>query len=125
MNPDEKLAPSGMEAPERYDHFIRTICEKKAVWGLYDEGWAAGKVEGIDVIPVWPERELAAACATGDWATLSPREIALDDFVSKWIPGATADSTRFAVFPTATEKAAVVDNAELLADIEAELAPDV
>lgn len=115
---------SEMQATERYDCFIEKVCELGVVWGLYDEGWAAGKVDGVDVIPVWPERELAAACATDGWAGLAPKEIALRDFLDKWIPGASADATRFAVFPTVSQKAAVVENDVLRADLEAELAPE-
>lgn len=124
MHPKKQKAISAMEAPERYDYFVRTICDSKVVWGLFNEGWAAGKVDSIDVIPVWPERELAADCATGDWAELTPKEIPLEDFLGKWLPGATADHTRFAVFPTVSQKAAVVENETLRSDIDAELAPD-
>jgi len=115
---------SSLGATERYDHFIEKVCELGLVWGLFNDGWAAGKVDGVDVIPVWPERELAAACATDDWADLLPKEIALRDFLEKWIPGATADGTRFAVFPTVSQKAAVVENEVLRADLEGELAPE-
>jgi hypothetical protein len=122
MDPNKKLSVTTLDAPERYDYFIRKICDFEVVWGLFDEGWAAGSVDGTDVIPIWPERELAAECATGDWASLAPREIPLEAFVTKWIPGATADASRFAIFPTPSQKAIVVENATLLADIEAERA---
>lgn len=124
MDPKKKLAVTQLNAPDRYDYFVSKICDFQVVWGLFDEGWAAGSVDGTDVIPVWPERELAAECATGDWATLTPREIPLEIFVTKWIPGATADARRFAIFPTTSQKAIVVENAILLADIEAERAED-
>ena len=124
MHSKKQIAISDMDAPERYDYFVRKVCDFEVVWGLSNEGWAAGKIDGVDVIPVWPERELAAACATGDWADLAPKEIPLDDFLKKWLPGATADGTKFAVFPTVTQKAAVVDNETLRADIETELAPE-
>lgn len=117
MNPKKAKLASEMKASERYEYFIRKVCDFEVVWGLYNEGWATGKAGLDSVIPVWPEREFAASCSAGEWSGFSPREIPLDDFMVRWIPGATADGNRFAIFPTPNQRAITVENNKLLADI--------
>ena len=46
MHSKKQIAISDMEAPERYDYFVRKVCDFEVVWGLSNEGWAAGKIDG-------------------------------------------------------------------------------
>jgi len=120
MNPKKIRAVSEMKAAERYDYFIRKVCDFEMVWGLYDGGWATGVVESKSVIPVWPEEEFAAISCGGTWSGYSPKAIPLGDFKDRWIPGATADGKLFAIFPTQSDKASTVEGSRLLSDIDAE-----
>lgn len=90
------------------------------MWGLYNEGWACGMVAEGKVIPILPEPGFAADCAIGEWSGFCAKEICLDEFVKRWIPGANADGHLFAVFPTANQKAIVIATATLHADLLAE-----
>jgi hypothetical protein len=84
----------------RYEYFIHRVCEAKAVWALYNEGWASvGQDTGEPMIPFWPHRVFAVAFATGAWAGFEPRKIELDDFLDTWIAGMRKQGVQPAVFP--------------------------
>lgn len=109
-----------LSASDRYKYFLRKVCDYEVVWGLYSDGWAIGQLNSTQVIPVWPEKSFAEACAIDQWFGFQPKPIPLEAFVKKWIPGATADSRKFAIFPTITDAAIAVENELLLEDIRIE-----
>lgn len=121
MHPKKFKAISEMQAPERYDYFIRKVCDFELVWGLHNEGWSTGMIDSTITIPVWPEREFAECNATGEWSGFSPREILLDEFINRWIPGAGTEEKKFAIFSTPNQRAIVVENERLLADLRSEI----
>lgn len=88
-----------MNDENRYNYFIRKISDFEIVWGLFDNGWAVlQSVEpGVINVPFWPEKEFAQICATGIWHNYSPKEITLEDFVDKWLPGIIVDGRNVCV----------------------------
>ena len=71
-------------------------------------------------IPFWPEAAFAQACASGDWMDFQPRAIALDDFLTKWLPGMAGNDQQAFVFPVPQGSVSVAAPADLLADLRGE-----
>src|SRR5277367_997774 len=92
-----------LPGPVRYSHFIKRSADARRVWGLFSGGWAlAATADETPVFPVWPAREYAALCATGDWSEYEPRDIGLDDFFAWLLPKLREDGTLLGVFYSTT-----------------------
>jgi len=87
---------------------------------LYHDGWATAQVDGKVAIPFWPEAAFAQACASGGWEYFQPRAIALDDFLTKWLPGMAGNEQRASVFPVPQGSASIAAPADLHADLREE-----
>lgn len=110
-----------LEPRARYEYFVGKVADFEIVWGLYGEGWVVGESQGTTVLPVWPEKEFAAICVTQEWTGNIPKEIALADFLQKWLPGMTSDGRFCWVFPSLADKGYLIDPMELKEDLEREL----
>jgi hypothetical protein len=83
----------------RYEYFIKKIADYESVWGLYDAGWATSCNEsGKTLVPFWPKREFANYCAINEWEGYSAKEIELDAFLNRWIPGIKKDNYEISIF---------------------------
>jgi hypothetical protein len=94
---------------DRYDYFIRKVADLEVVWGLFKDGWAMVSVDDQQGIPFWPEAEFAALCASGEWAGFHAKEISVEDFIKKWLPGMNSDKRIASIFPTPDGKPSIVD----------------
>ena len=104
----------------RYDRFIKTVADWETAWGLFDAGWALlGTQDGEAAFALWPTKEYANLCATGEWASYSPRDIQLDDLVETLIPKLTADGVLVVVFSTPEDRGVVTEPSALANDLEA------
>ena len=89
-----------LTSEERCDYFIRKVADFEILWGLYGgAGWASSEIDGEIVMPVWPEEDFAALCATNDWDTLLPKKIELFVFLNQWISGKLNQYHYFGIFP--------------------------
>lgn len=110
MHKAKRANVQALAAPERFAYFARKVADLGEVWGLFSNGWAmAESLAHAKVMPVWPEAEFAAACATDTWAGYQPKAIQLGDFTSKWVPGMTKDEVFIGVFPTSSDRGVVVE----------------
>lgn len=110
------------DARHRYEYFIHRVCEAKAVWALFNDGWASVPGdEGEQLIPIWPHEAYAKAFAVGAWAAFQPRRIALDDFLREWIPGLRRAGLQPAVFPVPVGNSILVALDDLEANLRHEL----
>jgi hypothetical protein len=113
-----------LTAIKRYSYFIKKVVDFEVVWSLYeDDGWAMfldndGKHE---VLPVWPHARYVEACAKEIWAGYKPREIDINTFLEKWIPGMIDDKRLVAVFPAPDNTCVNVMPERLRDDLESEL----
>lgn len=108
--------------PSRYEHFIKRAADFEQVWGLYKDGWAmASTNDGQQVFPVWPSKEFAALCATGDWAACEPKAISVYELIEDVVPTLEEEKTAIGIFPTPNDKGVVPALNQLLADLNAEL----
>ncbi len=120
MRPEKFKQVAGLPTAERHAYFVRKVADTQEVWGLYHAGWATAQAYGKVAIPFWPEAAFAQACTSGDWMDFQPRAIALDDFLTKWLPGMAGNDQLAFVFPVPQDGASVAAPADLLADLREE-----
>src|SRR5712671_3786252 len=98
----EVKAVLSLDAPERYDHWIKKVADQREVWSLWqDSGWALAESEGGEqLVPVWPHANCAALAAEGLWQGYEPKAIPLQDWLDRWLPGMKRDKRLVSVFPT-------------------------
>lgn len=90
QNPEDRLAA-----------FVGRVLRSETIWGLYGDTWARDdRGDGAEVLPFWPDAELAALCVRGPWGTFAPRAIALDAFIDQWLPGMREDGIVAAISPS-------------------------
>lgn len=112
-----------LPASKRYSHFVKVVADQRAVWGLYNQGWALARTtDGREVFPVWPAREYADPCASEIWAGFSPRKIELDDFIEGLLPDLKKKGVELGVFYTANDQGVLADLEQLKLDVRCELA---
>jgi hypothetical protein len=117
MNENKMKNIISMNVSDRVDYFIRKVVDFGEMWGLYDSGWALVEESSPSLqraLPVWPEKGFAEICVQGPWQSYHAKQISLNDFLEKWVPGMTKDGTMLAIFPTPNAKAAVVHPKEFL-----------
>jgi hypothetical protein len=122
IKPQKFAAVIALPGPKRYEHFIKTVADRRKVWGLYDNGWALmGDSQGRQLFALWPDPEYALLKATGDWANFVPREIDLDDLLDIRLPEFRANGTGVAVFPVPSGHAVIPTLDEFEAHLREEL----
>jgi hypothetical protein len=109
-------------AHKRYEHFVHRVADFEEVWGLYDNGWAlASTNDGKPVFPVWPGKEYAEECATGDWSQHTATAIPLQDFLDEVLPKLRRDGVELGVFYTPQNEGVLPGIDRVLGDIHNEL----
>jgi Protein of unknown function (DUF2750) len=118
----EMLAISALEPVERYAYFVKRVTDEQRLWSLWNDGWVLATDDaGRELVPVWPHQYYANRCAEGEWSGSIPKEIGLDSWMERWLPGIDRDSRRIAIFPTSESKGVVVSAERLTFDLEEEL----
>lgn len=121
---DKEIATLLNESTQRrYEYFLKRVCETRTVWGLFNDGWASLGDESGKFIPVWPHAVYAKQFAKGEWAGFAPKEIALDVFLERWIPGMGGEGIQPAIFPVDSGNAVIVSLEDLEANLRYELEP--
>ncbi|GBC59404.1 hypothetical protein DENIS_0343 [Desulfonema ishimotonii] len=111
-----------MSGKERFLYFVRKVADFEEVWGLFADGWAmTADNEGRKAIPFWPEKDFSNLCAEGAWKNYNSKQIKLDKFMSKWLPGMEKDGVLVAIFPTPKNKGVIIQPKELSASLEEEI----
>ena len=110
-----------LDAAQRYSYFIKRVADWQAAWGLWDDGWAmVGDDDGRTGFPLWPAREYADACASGEWAAYRPEQISLADLTSELLVRLREGGVHVGVFPTSSSKGLLVQPNELATSLRAE-----
>lgn len=109
--------------PERFAYLVKKAADQESLWSLWHEnGWAlASDSKGQEAVPVWPHERYAALCASEGWLGYEPKQIPLDAWLDRWIPGMTKDGRLVAVFPTIYDKGVFVMPAQIDHDLRSEL----
>ena len=114
-------AVTQLPGPRRYEHFVKVVADWEEAWGLWDDGWAlAGTKDGSPVFPLWPAKEYAQLCATGDWENYQPESIALEVLMNELLPKLRNDGVLPGIFYTQENKGVTPSVEQLLEDLEAE-----
>ena len=123
MHPKKMASVMRMNGADRFSYFVRKVADFELLWGLFDDGWAiAADADDAQVLPLWPEKEFAAACAENEWSSFRPVEISLGDLLDSWVDGLTKDGLGVAVFPTIENKGVVVTPIDLRNALQVEIA---
>ncbi len=119
LNVDDALA---LPANARYEHLLRRAVETKLLWSLGDgEGFALlHDPDSGSHVPVWPDADLAAACAPPGFP-LEPQAIELLNWMEHWTAELLADSCSIAAFPTPDGVGVSIGPAPFREDLENEL----
>lgn len=119
---DELKAVQQLDAQGRYEYLLKKVADQEAIWSLWSNGWAlAGDNAGQEAVPVWPHPAYAAACAKDKWQGFEPKQIELDAWMQRWLPGIKRDGRLVAVFPSPDDKGVVVGADFLAQDLNEEL----
>ena len=110
------------DGKQRYEYFIHRVCDTRKIWGLYDNGWATLGDGDKKFIPFWPHEAYAEHFKKPNWSSYAPREIELDVFLKRWIPGMKADGIQPAIFPVSAGNSVAVSLTDLEANLRHELA---
>lgn len=110
-----------LDAQARCDYFVRKVADFETVWELFDQGWATAQTESSTAVPFWPEEAFAHLCAVDEWTSFRPKAIALDEFMSHWLPGMEKDKRLCVIFPTPQHTGLLVPPLDLLNLLRQEL----
>ena len=111
-----------LPAPKRYSHFIQKVVGWKQLWALYDDGWAMSESDdGQPIFPLWPEKEYADLCVSGDWGNYTPKSIELDEVLDSMIPMFRGRGILPGVFFTMKDGSVNASVDQLEEDLRAEL----
>ncbi|GAA3965115.1 DUF2750 domain-containing protein [Allohahella marinimesophila] len=124
MKTDEMASVLGSSCEERYDYFLTAVGEHRDIWIVVNNDQQFLKIydedDGIEYLPVWPDRAFAAAYCE-DAADLAPKSIAVPEFFKKWIDGLTRDGLQVGVFPGSDATVWMMAPSELKSDLQEEL----
>lgn len=122
LNPKQVGSIFKMDGPDRYDYFIREVVARQEVWGLDENGWAMGAdANGKATFPLWPARELAAACAVGPWKGFQPAEITLEDLMEELLPMLKKDGVIPSLVRSPDGRSVLADVTQILEDLNTEM----
>jgi hypothetical protein len=115
---------------QRYERFIKKVCETEMVWGLENaEGVATTSSndfedeneEPLELICFWSEKALAKGCAKEEWKGYKTVEIKLSDFIENWCIGMANDNLMAGSDFDQNLFGFEIDPLELIVDLDNEL----
>lgn len=110
-----------LDGAGRYAYFVKRVADWETAWGLWQNGWTLVADDvGAAAFPLWPAREYAEACASGEWVNCEPAEITLEDLLETLLPQLEKDGVSVAIFPTPLNTGTVVVPASLADDLREE-----
>jgi hypothetical protein len=111
--PDKKEldAVIGLDANKRYEYSIKRIADFETLWVLGDnQGLRTYEDEtGHAIFPIWPFKEFALLCSTGEFADCQPEELQLNEFMEDYIPDFKERGYKLSILPLPSDKGAVVE----------------
>jgi len=117
----ERDAVLRLDAARRHAYFVKRVADWEAAWGLWADGWAMVRDDDARTgVPLWPAREFAEACATGEWTGYRPEPIALGALMNELLLRLLDDGVLVGVFPTPASRGMLVMPDELAASLRAE-----
>jgi len=125
MSDEQAIDPTLLDCESRYDFFLSLVGEEREIWILINDDNQFLKIfseeEDFEYLPVWPTAELAKQYLEESGEPLTPKSIALPEFLNRWVSGLQNDGLDVGVFPGTDKSVWVIDPAELKSDIQDEL----
>ena len=119
MTPTEITAVFKKSGEERMALFIETVAKNKAVFGISDEeGWALlGDNDDTDILPLFHDASLAEAFRkSAGFEGHDIEEVELEELF-EWLQDLDEDNAMIAVCPNTHFDGAIVEPAQLMADL--------
>ena len=119
MTPIEINAVFKKSGEERLALFVDTVAKNQAVFGISDEeGWALlGDNDDTDILPLFHHPELAEAFRkAAGFEGHEIEEVELEELL-EWLQELDADGAMIAICPNTHFEGAIVEPAQLMADL--------
>lgn len=111
-----------LDAPLRFNHFVKRVVDTEKAWGLWNNGWVLMENnDGTRVFPLWPAYEYADLCRAGEWSVCEVREIPLSHILDQLIPRLAESDLLVGIFPTEKGQGIVITPHELADYLNSEL----
>lgn len=113
-NDSDLAAVQKLNDEELYAFFVKEAVTSREIWILTDQyGSVMLNTDDEDCVPVWPNKGLAEAWATGEWEACKAEAITLAKWHSHWTPGLEDDEFAVVVCPFEDREGLVVYPTEL------------
>ena len=109
LAPEEFVAICKLQPEPRFDYALEKMVENSCLWGLYgDNGWLLLKADDDACLPVWPHEEFASAWEKDDFPDCKPKQIALEEWLTQWLPGMEKNGTLVLMFPLGEDEEGIM-----------------
>lgn len=113
-NDSDLAAIQKLNDEELYAFFVKEAATSREIWILTDQyGSVMLNTDDEDCVPVWPNKALAEAWATGEWDGCKAEAITLAKWHSHWTPGLEDDEFAVVICPFEDREGLVVYPTEL------------
>lgn len=119
MTPTEITATFKLPGEQRLAMFIDVVSQQKLAYGISDdEGWALlGDNDDTDILPLFHDASLAEAFrAAAKFEGHEVEEVEMEDLLD-WLKDLEEDGAMIAVCPNTRFEGAIVEPAQLMADL--------
>jgi hypothetical protein len=110
-----------LDGPARFKHFVKRVVDDESAWGLWKDGWGLMADDDAKLaFPLWPAKEYAELCRTGNWSEYSVEQIPLETLLNDILPRMSQERVLPAIFPTPGGKGVTPSVEELIQALEEE-----
>lgn len=108
-----------LSAEDRQELVVSYVNKAKSIWLVQGEEGFVMFEDGENVqLPVFPHKDLAACFVSTNGVVGQAVSVALDEFITTWLPGLQKNGVELVMFPTQSDVENLVMTAE---DLAAEL----
>ena len=85
---------------DRYIYSVKRIAGQEVAWTLKDDEGIIRTVDDEEIghFHIWPFKEYAQKCVTGEWTNFKAHELSLDSLLNIILPNLSEEGTKVAVF---------------------------
>jgi hypothetical protein len=122
VNQKELESVLKLDAPKRYNYFIKKVVDFEICYALFKDGWIIVATSDNQIaFPLWPLQEYAEICKSGEWENAEIVAIPLDELINQLLPSLEKDNISTAIFYTPENKGVVVSCIQLKNDLREEI----
>jgi hypothetical protein len=122
LSPKQIRSVLCLDGDQRYNHFIKVICDEGFAWGLWNDGWAlSGTNDGEQFFPLWPASHYSDLCISGEWIGCRSQRIPVEELVGGLVPYLLGVGKKLTIFPTPNSGGVVPEIQKFISDITTEM----